>query len=280
MGETRKVRCAVAATTLLQPEQVAINLCEVPPWVIASAQFNEVPVQLRLAGVRESSRQLFARLDEVEDPVRRGQIYHDYLEVKFAIHQWREHTGLAQSCLRNNYIRFLRGWAADSNGIEGAVLKSWVQSRFGIVPTFHRGVLRPTVDEEDQRFAIDRMKGSAKTNGIFSQLDLLYEFCQYELNRREPGSPTRTLYRGTHDPEEHPTKQTRGGGESCVRLNNLVSFTSDPEKAWEFGSTVWQATVASTKVVCFSDLLPDSILKGEEEYLVVGGDYWVRELLY
>lgn len=259
---------------------IAINHCEVPPWIIASEEFNKAPLPLRLAGVRESNRRFFSRLDEIGDPARRGEVFHDYLDVKFALHQWRDYTGSARSCLKNSYIRFLRGWGFDSNSIEGAVLKSWVQSRFGIVPTYHRGILKSPQGEEDLRFAIDRMKGTAKTNSIFSQLDLLYEFCQYEFARRSPDMATKVLYRGTYDPEEYPHVETKPNNTSCVRLNNLVSFTADRERAWEFGSTVWKSTVAISKVICFSELLPDSLLKGEEEYLVVGGHYWVKELLY
>ncbi|MBC2592938.1 NAD(+)--dinitrogen-reductase ADP-D-ribosyltransferase [Ruficoccus amylovorans] len=263
------------------PGQPTINHCEIPPWIIASDEFNLAPVPLSIAGVRESNVHLFRRLEGIPDPMERGQVFHDYVSVKFALHQWENYHGKARSSLRNSYIRFLRGWGVDSNGIEGAVLKSWVQSRFGILPTYHRGVLRPLDGgEEDHRFALDRMRGSAKTNCIFSQLDLLYEFCQYELARRWPEREVLTLYRGTFDPEEHPVFETRARRESCVRLNNLISFTDDRERAWEFGSTVWQATVAAAKVVFFSQLLPSQLLKGEDEYLVVGGNYWVRELLY
>lgn len=257
-----------------------INHCDVPPWVIASEEFNRFPVQLRIAGVRTSNRRFFDRLDTIDDPVERGIVFHDYLDVKFALYQWRDYTGSARASLKNSYIRFLRGWGFDSNSIEGAVLKSWVQSRFGIQPTFHRGILSFPQGEEDMRFAVDRMRGTAKTSSIFSQLDLLYEFCQYELARRKPEIQTQVLYRGTYDADEYPQVKSRTGASACVRLNNLVSFTSDVERAWEFGSTVWQATVARTKIVCFSELLPDALLKGEDEYLVVGGHYWVEELIY
>jgi len=34
------------------------------------------------------------------------------------------------------------------------------------------------------------------------------------------------------------------------------------------------------KIFFFSGLLPDSLLRGENEYLVIGGEYDVRSLLY
>ena len=266
---------------LKPPSHVAINLCNAPPWIIASQDFNINPRPLEIQGVRRSNRHLFNRLDQIPDPRRRGEVFHEYLDVKYALHQWENYSGKARSSLRNSYIRFLSGWGVDSNSVEGAVLKSWVQSRFGVLPTYHKGILNlADGQEEDQGFARDRMKGSARTNAIFSQLDLLYEFCQYEFQHRLPRHETLVLYRGTNDPEEHPVIERRSGRESCVRLNNLVSFTSDREKAWEFGSTVWRTTIAASKTIFFSGLLPSSLLNGENEYLVIGGNYWVKELLY
>ncbi len=64
-----------------------------------------------------------------------------------------------------------------------------------------------------------------------------------------------------------------------MRLNNLRSFIPDEERAFEFGSTVWQVRVPLVKIFFFSRLLPESILKGEEEYLVIGGEYRVRTVL-
>ncbi|WP_269523173.1 NAD(+)--dinitrogen-reductase ADP-D-ribosyltransferase [Coraliomargarita parva] len=257
-----------------------MNLCDLPAWVIASCDFNANPIALHLAGVRRSNKHFFEKLAQQEDPKERGRIFHEYLDVKFALHQWSEYTGKARSSLRNSYVRFLHGWGVDSNSIEGAVMKSWVQSRFGVLPTYHKSILKHQDGEEDARFASDRMKGSARTNAIFSQLDLMYEFCQYELNRRWPEKSCLTLYRGTYDPEEHFVQKVEDKRQSIVRLNNLVSFTCNRENAWEFGSTVWQATVAASKIVFFSGLLPNSILNGEDEYLVIGGDYLVKELLY
>jgi NAD+--dinitrogen-reductase ADP-D-ribosyltransferase len=123
------------------------------------------------------------------------------------------------------------------------------------------------------------MKGSARTNAINSQPDVVYEFCQYELRRRFPSERWFVLFRGTHDANAYETLQVTSRLERVVRLNNLSSFTSDPERAWEFGSTVWQVRVPAVKVLFFSRLLPDSILKGEDEYLVIGGEYRVKMLL-
>ena len=117
------------------------------------------------------------------------------------------------------------------------------------------------------------------------QLDLLYTFCQDELRRRFPGARCKTLYRGTHDPEEYAIHRQNSRLASpsrriaLVQLNNLSSFTSDPEVAWEFGSSAWEVEVPLAKIVFFSGLLPKSLLSGESEHLVLGGYYNVRTLL-
>jgi len=241
-------------------------------------EFQDDPAPLYIGRVREENRRLFALLDAESSPMRRGGIFHEYLSVQFALHQWEEHQRSARSSLRNSYVRYLRGWAVDSNSIEGAVLKGWVHSRMGIRPTFHHEPLAGS-PENFNRFSIDRIKGSARTNAIEQQLDLLFEFCQYELARRHPGERWLTLYRGTFDATSYEAVVSANPGETVVRMNNISSFTSDRECAWEFGSTVWEVRVPLSKIFFFSDLLPDSILRGEQEYLVIGGEYRVRKLL-
>ena len=257
--------------------RVLINRCNEPPWVIASPEFNESPVPLRIDGARESNRTLFALLEEEDDWQVRARRFEEFLSVRFRLHEWEEHTGSAGKSLRNSYVRFLRGWAMDSNSVEGAVLKAWVESRFGLPPTWHHGPLRRG---ESGRYAFDRMRGHARTSAIDSQLDLLYEFCQYELGKRFPERTHFELFRGTCDADEYEVLGGAQGRESLVRLNNLSSFTIDRERAWEFGSTVWAVRVPLTKVFFFADLLPSSILRGEGEMMVIGGVYAVRALLF
>jgi len=179
-------------------------------------------------------------------------------------------------------VNLLRAWGADSNGQAGAVLKAWVESRFGILATYHNGRLADHAGAREA-FNLDRMRGSAKSIGVLMQLDLLYTFCQDELRRRFPNIRWKTLYRGTHDPEEYsihgPNRQGAGGRDILVQLNNLSSFTSDSEVAWEFGSSAWEVVVPLPKIVFFSGLLPKSLLSGESEHLVLGGYYNVRALL-
>jgi NAD+--dinitrogen-reductase ADP-D-ribosyltransferase len=241
------------------------------PWIIASREFQDHPRALHIVGVRRENRSLFRRLDTIDDPVERASFFDAYTNAKFRLDEWRTETPGARRSLRNSYLRFLRGWGVDANSIEGAVLKGWVESRLGIPPHYHGGPI-----EAGRRsyleFARQRMLGHARTNAIDAQLDLLFEFCQYELHRRRVRRIV--LYRGTHDADVQ-LLLARRGSERLVLMNNLCSFTSDVERAWEFGSVVFRGVVPAQRIFYFAGLLPKSILRGEEEYLVIGGEHWV-----
>lgn len=254
------------------------NRCNLPPWAIASVEFQDNPRDIEIEGVHQTDRRLFRKLESLADPEERARVFHEYLTVKFRLHEMDGHTESAQASIRHSYLHFIRAWGADSNGHGGAVLKAWVESRFGLRATYHSGRLGedPAASE---RFLRDRMKGASKVMGASMQLDLLYTFCQDELKRRHPGERWLTLYRGTHDPEEYKLRD-EGANNELAELNNLSSFTSDPEVAWEFGSLVWEVKVPLQKIVFFSGLLPKSILEGEAEYLVLGGAYRVKTRLY
>ncbi|HTG80903.1 MAG TPA: NAD(+)--dinitrogen-reductase ADP-D-ribosyltransferase [Geobacteraceae bacterium] len=253
------------------------NHCNLPPWVIASRHFNDNPQPLEIQGVRGGNRFLFAKLDGIPDAAERALVFNDYMSVKFQLHHWQDQaTDTARKSLKNSYLRYMRGWMMDSNSVEGAVLKGWVESRIGIPPTFHKARISGIDTEEYMVYAVDRTKGSARTNAINSQLDLLYEYCQYELARKYPDRSTITLFRGTFDASEHDLLERIDKRQQIVRLNNLISCTSEEERAWEFGFTVWEMQVPLSKVFFYNDLLPNSIMKGEGEYIVIGGEYRVR----
>lgn len=257
----------------------SFNCCNLPPWIIASRHFNDNPQRLEIQGVREANRFLFDRLAGIASQEERATIFNDFMSVKFQLHNWQEQTDLARRSLKNSYLRFLRGWMMDSNSIEGAVLKRWVESRIGIPPTYHRAPIAGIQSEDYFNYSVDVMKGSARTNAIHSQLDLLYEYCQFEIFRKYPRTLSITLFRGTHGASEHKLLEQVDKRRQIVRLNNLISFTSDEERAWEFGSTVWRAQVPLCKVFFFNDLLPGSIMKGEGEYMVIGGEYLVQQVM-
>lgn len=169
----------------------SFNNCNLPPWVIASRHFNENPQQIEIQGVKEGNRFLFDKLATFDSHEERALVFNDYMSVKFQLHQWQDQTDTARKSIKNSYLRYLRGWMMDSNSVEGAVLKRWVESRMGIVPSFHRARIKGIHSEEYFDYSVDVMKGSARTNAIQSQLDILYEYCQFELTRKFPLSPAR-----------------------------------------------------------------------------------------
>lgn len=257
----------------------SLNLCNLPPWVIASRYFNLNPQPLEIQGVRQANRLLFEKLAQLTSAEERGAQFHDYMDVRFQLHQWQQQSSQSSSkSLKNSYLRFLRGWMFDSNANEGAVLKGWVESRFGLHPTFHRQPIGSLDDEAYQRFAFDRMKGVERTSALFSQFDLLYEFVQSELARQDASRTHLVLYRGIYDFSEHQILEEHDRSHVLLRLNNLNSFTDDFERAWEFGNRVLKAAVPIAKIFFGSGMLPKSLLKGEGEQLVIGGEFEVEVL--
>ncbi len=261
-------------------EQTSFNRCNLPPWVVASRRFDEEPQALEIQGVRHGNAGLFRALDALDDPDARARVFDDWVSVRFQLHHWRDQaTASARRSLKNSYLRFLRGWGMDSNSVEGAVLKGWVEGRIGIPPTFHRVSLRSGGEEARARYDADRTRGHACTSAIEAQLDLVYEFTQYELSRRLPGERWVTLWRGQNDLGAHEIVERVGPREWILRMNNLASFTDDPERAWEFGSVVLEARLALPRIFFAGHLLPRSILCGEREHLVIGGELRVRRVL-
>jgi NAD+--dinitrogen-reductase ADP-D-ribosyltransferase len=255
----------------------SLNRCNLSPWIIGSEEFQASPLPVEIDGARTTDAGLFGCLKSIGDAAERSRFFHDYLSAKFSLNEKFELHGKSKSPY--SYVHLLRAWGADSNGPAGAVLKSWVESRFGLLATFHKGRL---ADDRAAReaFMLDRTRGAAKSIGVLMQLDLLYTFCQDELRRRFPDEQWKTLFRGTHDSEEYTVQKETGAKRAAlVQLNNLSSFTSDPEVAWEFGSSAWEVKVPFAKIVFFSGLLPKSCLAGESEHLVLGGYYNVHGMI-
>lgn len=159
-----------------------LNRCDHPPRVIASPHFNRNPRPLAIQGVRRFHRSLFARLDVLPKPAARERCLRDYMEAVFLTGKVPRGVSPAdRRSLRNGYLRFLRGWMLDASSEEGAVLKGWVESRFGLPPVFHAGPIDRTDTGEYLIYLGERMRGSTLTNAVDMQFDLLYEFVQYEL---------------------------------------------------------------------------------------------------
>lgn len=183
------------------------------------------------------------------------------------------HAG--QRRFRPSYLKLLEGWGFDANSPQGAVLKGWVESRFGLTPTFHKAPLQRFPSPAWVAYIEEKSASRFHSNSIYMQLDLLYEYCQWSIRRF--GLPARdqvTLWRGVnlHDEPEMSREQLKQGG-CIVRLNNLVSFTTSRERAGEFGDWILEVAVPAVKLLYFPGLLSTRILAGEGEVIALGGSY-------
>jgi len=259
--------------SLPREARLPINRCNLPAVVLGSLSFQRHPADLVLDGVAELHRDLFRRLDAAL-PAQRPDVFRDYMTVHFQL-EWPEQmgfTGRNNARAKANYIKVIRGWSFDSDSGEGAVLKGWVESRFGLTPRYHREALRDPSGDAYRRYQEMRAAGLYGTNALEAQLDLVYAYCQYELARRHPGARHVTLYRGVNRMDEHERLGESDDGQTVLLFNNLNSFTCNRERAGEFGDYILTVDVPLTKIFFYCGLLP-GVLKGEEEFLVIGGVY-------
>lgn len=255
------------------------TLVGIPAELLASAEFNEHPPPLHIGGTREANQSLFARLESARGLQEAATCFQDTMDVVFGFEpEQRKAVGRdGRRRFRSSYLRLLKGWAFDSNSPEAAVLKGWVESRFGLYPTFHGGAMEPSSSRHWINYVEQKMSSRFHNNSINQQLDMLYEFCQWALPRHHaPGRTHLTLYRGTNDFSERRLLERPGRNHAVISLNNLVSFSADRTLACQFGDYILEARVPLVKIVFFNELLSLHALRGESEYLVVGGDYRVR----
>lgn len=260
------------------------NLVGLPTRLLASREFNDNPQRLHISGLREMNRSLYEMLSQSEDLVDASEAFHCYMTAMFGIdpeqHGKRrpgESDGAAKRRFRSSYLRLLKGWGYDANSPEGAVMKGWVESRFGLFPTFHKEVIDGFSVAAWAAYVEEKMSSRFHNNSIYMQLDLLYEFAQWALETyAAPGKTHITLYRGVNSFNEHPVVEIIDKRTRVLRLNNLGSFTSDRAVASCFGDTILTAEVPVAKVLFFNTLISPPPLKGEDEYLVIGGEYLVK----
>lgn len=260
------------APSLPSNARLPINRCNLPAVILGGLTYQEHPVALYLDGVEELHRELFRHLDGLDNAVERAQLFRDYVTAHFCLDALEEAGYEGQGRAKANWLRVLRGWSFDSDGLEGAALKGWVESRFGLPPRFHGEPLRDYSGEPWRRYEEMRARAFYGTNALEAQLDVLYAYGQYEFRRTNGGEHV-TLYRGVNGFSDHELLSTDAHGD-VVLFNNLMSFSSSEDRAGEFGDTVLEVKVPTTKVFFHCRLLP-GVLKGEDEYLVIGGAYRV-----
>lgn len=261
------------------------NLVGVPAPVLASTAFNVNPPHLSIAGAREAQSGLFALLERSQDLNEARDMFAHYLVIAFGLRQPEPHElatmGVSeQRRWRSSWRKLLQGWGMDANSPAGAVLKGWVESRFGLVPGYHKAPLGRFPSPAWVAYLEEKAASRHHNNNIHQQLDVLYEFCQWALRRFPlPGPATSDrhlrLWRGSTRCEEQVIAGRLQDRHCTVRLNNLVSFSLSHEEAACFGDWVFEVQVPHCKVLVFPGLLPGQVLQGEQEVLALGGDFEV-----
>ena len=265
-----------------------INRCSLPAAILGGLTFQRHPTSLLLDGVAELHPHLFQLLEPLVEPAERARQFMDYMTVHFRLEALEEagltpdrSTGARQGRPklrgRADYLRMVRGWAFDPNTQEGAVLKAWVESRFGLLTRYHGGLLDDRTEDAYEHFLEVCSRGLYNTNALEAQLDLLYAYCQYELRRQQPDWTHLTLYRGFNRFSEDQVLAKPDRRRWIVLLNNLSSFSVQRERAEEFGDHLLRTRVPMAKVFFYNRVLP-GMLKGEDEYVVIGGIYEVERL--
>ncbi len=269
---------AVAPHSLPRHARLPINHCNLPAAILGSLTFQHAPAALAIDGVAALHRPLFDLLNDIADAPERAQRFSGYMSAHFHLDQ-PEQAGLRAGRLKSrakaSYLRVLRGWATDPDGREAAVLKGWVESRFGLMPRHHGESLREPGSAAWQRYVEMRAQGLYGTNALEAQIDLLYAYSQYELARQFPQRTHLRLYRGVNRLCDHEIVAEGDAGVKVVLLNNISSFSRSRERAGEFGDSILGVDVPLAKLAFFSDLLP-GMLRGEDEHVVIGGLYRVR----
>lgn len=247
------------------------NLVGVPAPLLASTVFNAHPVPLHIAGARETHPGLFALLATATTPVEAAGIFEHYLLLAFGL---QPEPGSRR--WRASYRKLLQGWGLDSNGPAGAVLKGWVESRFGLVPWFHKAPLARFPSPAWVQYLTEKASSRYHNNCIAQQLDLLYEYCQWSLSRWQPLGAGRcvTLWRATTRLDEQLVEgRRRQGATVTMRLNNLVSFALERDRAECFGDWLLRVQVPACKLLLYPGLLPTVALAGESEVIAIGGSF-------
>ena len=250
-------------STLPASARLPISHCNLPAVILGSLTFQQHPVPLHLDGVEELHAEFFSSLREFEDPADRAVCFKDYMRSSFLLDHLDEAGFDVKNCRHRrdkaDYLRMLRGWMFDPDGIEAAVMKSWVESRFGLLPRNHGGPLWDFMTENYQLYLSARSRGLYNTNALEAQLDLLFTYCQYEIGRRFPDQSHLRLYRGINKIDKHEALHQRDKETYILLLNNLNSFTDSRSQADEFGDYIMQADIPMVKLLYFPQLLPGTL---------------------
>lgn len=271
--------------TGLEPEHYAnedperwycTNMVGLPVGLIGSTAFNRCQRRITIHGTRETHRGLFRLLAQSDSQAAAAEVFEHYMQVEFGLDPDIQEPSASRR-RATSYVELLRGWGVDSNCAKAAVLKGWVESRFGLVPSFHKQRLGMFPSTGWAIYLQEKTDIRFHNNCIYQQFDLLYEYCQWSIRHfKAPGPTFVRLWRGTNNVEEQLIEGNARGRHCTMRLNNLVSFSASKERADEFGDWVLETEITTVKLLFFPGLLRGHVLDHEGEFLVIGGNYKVR----
>jgi NAD+---dinitrogen-reductase ADP-D-ribosyltransferase len=263
---------------LAEPDRwYTTNLTGVPASIIGSTAFNERPHELAIHGTREAHANLFRMLDVCGTQTEAGEVFARYMDIVFGLQRGERGIVDGPHRFRASYLKLLQGWGFDANSPQGAVIKGWAESRFGLVPRFHKAPLGRFPSPAWTDYVMEKMGSRFHNNCINMQLDALYEYCQWSIRRFALVGPGLVrLWRGTNHCDEQIVAGSLRERVCVMQLNNVVSFSLSPERAEEFGDWTLEALVPSCKLLFFPGLLNDRVLNSEGEALVLGGLYRVK----
>ena len=243
---------------------IPFNRCNVPAWMLASIGYQAQPLPLLLDSIVTWYLPLFDELAQLVDADARAEAFERFMQQRFDL------SALADEPpprAKLHYRRMIIGWLFDSDNEQGAAWRGWVESRFGLLTQFHRQPLSVPDSDSYRHYRQHSFDATNNSNELFEQLDLLYQFCQLQLENQWRAQSQLTLYRGC----SRLTVLNEIGAD-VVQFNNLSSFSATAESAAQFGRYVYQVSVPISKVICYQSLLAD-MMTGEQEYMVLGGLY-------
>ncbi|WP_369434465.1 NAD(+)--dinitrogen-reductase ADP-D-ribosyltransferase [Psychromonas sp. MME1] len=268
--------CKAPCASLPMFAYTSLNRCNVPAYILGSHTYQQHPIALSIDCVTALHHDFFNALANITSKEVRALHFHQYMCSAFLLGKSDEagFTPQTGSIKRDkaDYLRLLRGWMFNAEGVEAAVMKRWVESRFGLLTLNHNGLLNDPNCIINRAYQSDYVRGLYNSNALEAQLDLLYTYCQYELQRILPLNTHYLLYRGVNHLEQHHKIGNISDNQPLLLLNNLNSFTSDRDFSGTFGDVILETQVPYSKILYFPELL-NGVLKGENEYLVVGGIY-------
>jgi len=254
--------------------QCSSNLIGIDSTWLASVDFNGCPQKIHIGGTRELHHGLFTQLSQCYAQREAAASFSRYMEDYFELGATPSVPSTKAHRFKPNYLDLLRAWGFDSNSPPGAVLKGWVESRFGLIPLYHKEVLGRFPSPAWVAYLEEKSSSRFHDSVIALQLDALYEYCQWSLRRFRCIEETHIrLWRGIRDADGQFRTGLDERKKQIVDLNNLVSFSESPERAEEFGEWIVEADIPLAKILFYPGMLADSVLSSEREFLVIGGQF-------